>query len=166
MFVFLFLLTPFSLSMWTCFSISVFAWGQARSKLGGVDTSILHHAFISIFIALWAVITHYVTNTYAFSLLFHKVYAKRENAGSWNSGLEKEQILKDYSAQLQKSWNSTEYLKINKEKLSPKMKARGPTPCSRGWGGAPPRARPLPRGPPGGSPTPIFSHMKYFDEKK
>ena len=25
------------------------------------DTSILHHAFISIFIALWAVITHYVT---------------------------------------------------------------------------------------------------------
>ena len=30
-------------------------------SLGGVDTSILHHAFISIFIALWAVITHYVT---------------------------------------------------------------------------------------------------------
>ena len=27
----------------------------------GSDTSILHHAFISIFIALWAVITHYVT---------------------------------------------------------------------------------------------------------
>ena len=25
------------------------------------DTSILHHAFISIFIALWAVISHYVT---------------------------------------------------------------------------------------------------------
>ena len=54
-----------------------------------------------------------------------------------------------------------EYLKINKEKSSPKMKARGPTPCSRGWG-----ARPLPRGPPGGSPTPIFSYMKSFDEKK
>ena len=32
-----------------------------------------------------------------------RVYMKRENAGSWNSGLEKEQILKDYSAQLQKS---------------------------------------------------------------
>ena len=41
------------------------------------------------------------------------------------------------------------------------MKARGPTPCSRGWG-----ARPLPRGPPGGSPTSIFSYMKSFDEKK
>ena len=53
--------TPLSLNMWTYFSISTFAWGQARSKLGGVDTSILHHAFILIFIALWAVITHYIT---------------------------------------------------------------------------------------------------------
>ena len=53
--------TPLSLNMWTYFSILAFAWGQARSKLGGVDTSILHHAFTSIFIASWAVITHYVT---------------------------------------------------------------------------------------------------------
>ena len=53
--------TPLSLNMWTYLSISAFAWEQARSKLGGVDMSILHHAFISIFIALWAVITHYVT---------------------------------------------------------------------------------------------------------
>ena len=53
--------TPLFLNMWTYFSISASAWGQARSKLGGVDTSISHHAFISIFIALWAVITHYVT---------------------------------------------------------------------------------------------------------
>ena len=37
------------------------------------------------------------------SLLFYKVYMKRENAGSWNSGLEKEKILETYSAQLQKS---------------------------------------------------------------
>ena len=41
---------------------------------------------------------------------------KRENVGSWNSGLEKEQILEAYSAQLQKSWNFTknylEYIKI------------------------------------------------------
>ena len=36
-------------------------------------------------------------------LLFYKVYMKRENAGSWDSGLEKEQILETYSAQLQKS---------------------------------------------------------------
>ena len=50
---------------------------------------------------------------------------------------------------------------LNKEKSSLKMKARGPTPCSRGWG-----ARPLPRGPPGGSPTSIFCYMKSFNEKK
>ena len=77
-------------------------------------------------------------NTYGYSLLFYKVYIRRENAGSWNSGLEKEQILETYSAQLQKSWNSTEHLKINKEKSSPKMKARGPTshpgsPTGVGW---------------------------------
>ena len=41
------------------------------------------------------------------------------------------------------------------------MKARGPIPYSRGWG-----ARPLPRAPPGGSPTPVFSYMKSFGEKK
>ena len=45
------------------------------------------------------------------------------------------------------------------------MNTRGPTPYSRAWG-APPWARPLPRGPPGGSPTSIFSYMKSFDEKK
>ena len=33
---------------------------------------------------------------------------KRENAGSWNCGLEKEKIWETYSAQLQKSWNFTE----------------------------------------------------------
>ena len=42
-------------------------------------------------------------NTYGYSLLFYKVYMKRENSDSWNSGLEKEQILETYSAQLQKS---------------------------------------------------------------
>ena len=46
------------------------------------------------------------------------------------------------------------------------MKARGPTPCSRGWGRHLPGACPLPRGPPSVSPTPIFSYMKSFDEKK
>ena len=42
-------------------------------------------------------------NTYGYSLLFYKAYIRRENAGSWNSWLEKEQILETYSAQLQKS---------------------------------------------------------------
>ena len=34
-------------------------------------------------------------NTHAFSLLFHNVYMKRENAGSWNSGLEKGANIRD-----------------------------------------------------------------------
>ena len=46
------------------------------------------------------------------------------------------------------------------------MKTRGPTPFSRGWGACPPRAHPLPRGPPGGSPMTIFSYIKSFVEKK
>ena len=67
------------------------------------NTSILHHAFISIFIALWAVISRYVTILMAILSYFTRFTMKRGNAGSWNSGLEKEQILETYSAQLQKS---------------------------------------------------------------
>ena len=130
--------TPLSLNMWTYFLISAFAWGQARCKLGGVDTSILHHAFISLFIAFMDCYCTLCHNTYGYSLLFYEVYIKRENVGNWNSGLEKEQILETYSAQLQKSWNSTKCLKRNKEKSTPKMKARGPTPFSWGWGRHPP----------------------------
>ena len=51
----------------------------------------------------YGLLFHVISQSYDYSLLFYKVYMKRENAGSWNSGLEKEQILKDYSAQLQKS---------------------------------------------------------------
>ena len=69
----------------------------------GNDTSILHHAFISIFIALWFVITRYVTILMAILSYFTRFNMKRENAVSWDSGLEKEQILETYSTQLQKS---------------------------------------------------------------
>ena len=78
-------------------------------------------------------------NTYAFSLLFYKVYMNRENASSWNSGLEKEQTLETYSAQLQKPQNFTE-LRFRKYKkylakedhqgghhLSTRVGARGPS---------------------------------------
>ena len=64
-------------------------------------------------------------NTYAYSLLFYKVYMKRENAGSWNSGLEKEQILDTYSAQLQKSWNPREVIFGNNKKYWVKKNTRG-----------------------------------------
>ena len=99
----------------------VYAWG-----------SWYVHFASCFYIDIYCIMGCYFTlchNTYAYSLLFYKVYIRRENAGSWNSGLEKEQILETYSAQLQKSWNSTEYLTINNEKYLPKMKVRGPTPC-------------------------------------
>ena len=41
------------------------------------------------------------------------------------------------------TWNSTEHLRKNNKKSSPKMKTRGPTPCPRGW-----EARPSPLGVP------------------
>ena len=47
------------------------------------------------------------------------------------------------------------------------MKARGPTTCPRGWGRAcPPRARPLPRGPPGAPPTPTPTLYIVFRGEK
>ena len=74
-------------------------------------------------------------NTYAFSLLFYKVYTKRENAGSWNSGLEKEQILETYSAQLQKSWKSMEVIfGINKKYWAKKIPEGGHPPSTREGG--------------------------------
>ena len=73
----------------------------------GIDTSILHPAFISIFIALWVVIARYITILMAILSYFTRFIMKRENAGSGDLGLEKEQILETYSAQLQKSTNST-----------------------------------------------------------
>ena len=100
-------------------------------------------------------------NTYAYSLLFYKVYIKRENAGSWDSGLEKEQILATYSAQLQKSWNFTvDVFRINKKYWAQEVHQGGHTLPTRVG------ARPLPRGPPGGPPMAIFCYMESFDEKK
>ena len=54
---------------------------------------------------------------------FYKVYMKRENAGSWNSGLEKEQILETYS----------EYIKNTERKKF----TRGTHPAHKGGGRAP-----------------------------
>ena len=53
-------------------------------------------------------------NTYGYSILFYKVYHEEGEDRQLEFWLEKEQILEAYSAQLQKSWNSTEYLRINK----------------------------------------------------
>ena len=80
-------------------------------------------------------------NTYGYSLLFYKVYIKRENAGSWDSELEKEQILETYSAQLQKSWNSTKHLFGFNKNFWAKEIHQGAHTLSRRQQGAPPIGR-------------------------
>ena len=106
-------------------------------------------------------------NTYAYSLLFYKVYIRRENAGIWNSGLEKEQILETYPAQLQKSRNSTEVIfGINKKLLSEKSTRGGPPTIHEGGGAPYPPGRPLPHGPPSRPPVPIFCYVKSFTLEK
>ena len=99
-------------------------------------------------------------NTYAYSLLFYKVYMKRENAGSWNSGLEKEQILETYSAQLQSPETSREQVSEYIKNIVRKKYQRGATHRPTPW------ARPLPRGPPGSPLMPIFGYMESFDQEK
>src|SRR6187200_2894418 len=76
-------------------------------------------------------------NTYAFPLLFYKVYMKRENAGNWNSGLEKKQTLETYSAQLKKPRNFTGHRFRKYKKYLVKEDHQGATRCPRGWGCAP-----------------------------
>ena len=102
-------------------------------------------------------------NTYAYSLLFYKVYMKRENAGSWNSGLEKEQILETYSAQLQKSWNSTEVIFGNNKKYWAKKIPEGThTLATRVEAGPSPWARPPASWAHGGPPSLIISSIHSF----
>ena len=98
-------------------------------------------------------------NTYAYSLLFYKVYIKRENAGRWDSGLEKEQILETYSEQLQKSWNFTDdVFQIYKKHWAQELHQGGHTLPMRA--GAPPTSWA-----PGGPPVTIFCYMESFDGK-
>ena len=67
------------------------------------DTSISHHAFMSIFIALWAVITHYISILMAILSYFIRFTMKRGECRQLEFWLEKEQTLETYSALLQKS---------------------------------------------------------------
>ena len=93
---------------------------------------------------------------------------KRENAGSWNSGLEKEQILETYSVQLQESWNFTKIIfGINKKYWAKKLpKEDHPPSTSVGGARYPPGRAHLPRGPPGRPPVPLFCYMRSFTLKK
>ena len=148
--------------MWTYFSISASAWGQARTKLGGVDTSILHHAFMSIFIALWAVITHYISILMAILSYFTRFTMKRGNAGSWNSGWKRSKhwkpILHSSKSPETPRKSFLELMII----IERKKYQRGPKPWPRGWGARPPlQGAPPASGPPGGPPVLIRLQRIY-----
>ena len=109
----------------------------------GTDTSILHHAFISIFIALWAVITHCISILMAILSYFTRFTMKRGNAGSWNSGWKRSKCWKPilHSSENPETPRKSflELIRI----IERRKHQRGPTPWPRGWG-----ARPTPLGVP------------------
>ena len=85
----------------------------------------------------YGLLLHITTQYLCLFSLIYKVYMKRENADSWDSGLEKEQILETNSAQLQKSRNSTKViLGINKKYSEEEIPEGGHPPPTR-VGGAP-----------------------------
>ena len=139
--------TPLSLNIWTYFSISVSAWGQARSKLGGVDTSILHHAFISIFIALWAVITHYVTIHLPILSYFTRFTWRGRMPASgilgWKRSKYWRPILHSSKSPETPRKSFLELIRI----IEQRKYQRVPTARLGGWGARPPTGRPLSLGP-------------------
>ena len=128
-----------------------------------IDTSILHHAFILIFIALWTVISLYVTILMAILSYFTRFTwrGRMPAAGilDWKRSKNWRPILhssKSPETPCKSFWE----LIINIER---KKYQRGPTPWPRGWWARPtPLGAPLPRGPPGRPPVPIFCYMKSF----
>ena len=81
-----------------------------------LDTSILHHAFISIFTSLWAFITHYISILMAILSYFTRFTMKRGNADSWNSGWKRSKywrpILRN-SKSPETPWNILKEIKKN-----------------------------------------------------
>ena len=134
------------------------AWLTAKRM---IDTSILHHAFILVFITLWAVITHYVIILMAILFYFTRFIMKRENAGSWYSGWKRSKYWKPilHSSKSPETPRKSflELLRIIKRRKD----QRGLTPWPGGWG-----ARPLSPGHPVGPPVPIFCYIKSFTLEK
>ena len=106
--------------------------------------------------------------TYVYSLLFYKVYHEEGECRQLEFWLEKEQTLETYSAQLQKTRDSTKQLFGIKKNLWVKEIGQGPHTLSRRQGGALPpyRAHPLSPGPPGGPPASIFCYIITFTLEK
>ena len=96
-------------------------------------------------------------NIYAFSLLFSKIYMKRENAGNWNSGPQRsksERPIRHNS----KCPKTLQRIIWNIKKLG-EENTRGDPP-----GGHKPEGRaPTACGPPGRPSVPIFCYMMCLD---
>ena len=92
---------------------------------------------------------------------------KRGNAGSWNSGWKRSKYWKRIlhcSKNHETPQNMFLELMIN---IQWKKYLKGATHRPWGWGRAlPPGRAPLPRGPPGRPPVPIFCYMKSFTLEK
>ena len=103
----------------------------------------MHHAFISIFIALWAVITRYVTILMAILSYFTRFIMKRENADSWDSGWKRSKYWKPilHSSKSPETPRKSllELIRI----IEQRKYQRGHTPWPRGWGARPPVSWPL-----------------------
>jgi hypothetical protein len=89
-------------------------------------------------------------NTYALSLLFYKIYMKRENAGSWNSGLERsksERPILHNSKSPENLWRIIlEYIRIIRRRKYQREPIRWPEASG---------ARPTPQGAPLGLVGPL-----------
>ena len=152
--------TPLSLNMWTYFSLSASTWGQVRSKLGGVDMSILHHAFISMFIASWAVTTHYVKKLMTFLSYF--------TGFTWSGRMPADGIPCGKGANIRDLFCTTpKVLKLHESQFWNILKILGEESTR---GGHPPSTRvgdaPLSCGPPGRPPVSIFCYMRSFALEK
>ena len=77
-------------------------------------------------------------NTYAYSLLFYKVYHEEGECRQLEFWLEKEQILETYSALLQNPETPRNLFLELIRIIERKKHLRGPTPWPRGWGARPP----------------------------
>ena len=121
------------------------------------DTSILHHTFTSLFTALWAAITHYISILMTILYYFTRFTMKRGNADSWNSGWKMRKHWKPI-LHCSKSPKTPQKMFLDLLRIIERKKyIRGAHTLARRVGARPPYwARPLSPGPPGGPPMSIF----------
>src|SRR3990170_4310755 len=106
-------------------------------------------------------------NTYAFALLFYKVYTKRENAGSCNSGPERSKSERSIIHNSKSPENLRRIILEYIKNIGRRKYQRGPTRRPQAWGRTlPPGRAPVACGLPGRPPVPIFCYMEGFDLEK